>query len=327
MNSNTSMGFVRRFLASATLLVVAAAAGAQETRPVRGAERVVSFEGATPQKFVFRAERAGEGTPLLIALPKLTGTKEIVVEVLLGEKTLVRETIVLDGEVRERSAVRLLGNQHADLEKLRKIAAARGDQLLVRITAGEREVTRELFRDLDAASPKLVGVATAVGATSVVDVEMVLRRTSPNVISTGMEPDPECAAQCYADYDFCMEYICDPRGSCSMCFQWLDDCLGGCPRVCVDPKDVDTFTRTVYLGSQFYGTPCLYDPREYQTAYHWEVWQDYYREETVRRTEYCNGTYSEQVLSYYNWSRWCYDRLPGWCLGASGTAPGSLICG
>ena len=326
MNSKKSVEYVRRFVASAAVLLVAAAAGAQEMRQLRAAERVVQFEGATPEKFVFRAERAGEGKPMLIAVPKLTGTKEIVVEVLLGEKTLVRETIELGGEVQERSAVRLLGSQHADLEKLRKIAAVRGDELLVRITAGEREVTRGLFRDLDAAGEKLVGIAPAVGATKVVDVEMVLRRDSGNIATNGYVPDPACESQCYADYDFCMINICDPRGSCSMCEQWLDDCLYSCPRVCVDPKDVDEFVRTVYLGTQFYGTPCLYDPRDYQ-AYQWEVWQDFYREETVRRTEYCNGTYNEQVLSYYNWSRWCYDRLPGWCLSPSGTAPGSLICG
>ena len=120
-------------MASATLLLAAAAAGAQETRQLRAAERVALFEGATPQKFVFRSERAGEGKPMLIAVPKLTGMKEIVVEVLLSEKTLVRETIELGGDVQEGSSVRLLGSQNADLEKLRRIAAARGEELLVRI--------------------------------------------------------------------------------------------------------------------------------------------------------------------------------------------------
>ncbi len=325
MNSNKSVGFVRRFLTSAALLMVATVAGAQEMRQLRGAERGVPFEGATPQKFVFRAERVGEGTPLLIAVPKLTGTKEIVVEVLLGEQTLVRETIQLDGDVAERSAVRLLGNQSADLEKLRRIAAARANELLVRITAGEREITRGRFHDFDAASAGLVGTATAVGATRVVDVEMKLRRNSDNITSNGYEPDPQCEAQCYEEYDFCMVYICDPRGSCSQCEQWLDDCLYSCPRVCVDPKDVDEFVRTVYLGSEYFGVQCLNDPRDNQ-AYYWDVWRDYYREETVRRTEYCNGTYSEQVLSYYNWYKWCYDRM-GWCVFANGTAPSSQICG
>lgn len=148
---------------------------------------------------------------------------------------------------------------------------------------------------------------------------------NPYPTTNGYEPDPQCEAQCYADYDFCMEYICDQRGSCSQCFQWLDDCLYSCPQVCVDPKDVDDYVRTVYLGSDYYGVQCLTDPRDYQ-AYYWDVWRDYYREETVRRTEYCNGTYSEQVLSYYNWYRWCYDQL-GWCIAPGGTVPSSQICG
>lgn len=328
MNSQRSLGYVRRLLASATLLAMAATAGAQEVRPVQ-ADR--SFEGKTPVKHVLRAARAGEVAPLLIAVPKLSGGSELIAEVVLGERTLVRETIAVEGDVPERSAVRLVGTQATELEKLRKIAALRGNELAVRISAGDRVVAQGLFRDLDAASGKLVEVANIVGATRVIDVELGLKRNS-NVATNGMEPNQECEAQCLNEYQFCSEWTCtycpieEETGSQSACEQQYNGCVANCPQVCVDPKDVDEFVRTVYLGSDYYGTPCLRDPRDNQ-AYNWDVWRDFFREETVRRTEYCNGTYSEQVLSYYNWERWCYDRLPGWCLAPSGTAPGSLICG
>ena len=44
---------------------------------------------------------------------------------------------------------------------------------------------RGLFRDLDAAGEKLVGLAAAVGATKVVEVEMVLRRNSNDIAHGG----------------------------------------------------------------------------------------------------------------------------------------------
>lgn len=326
MNSYQSVGFVRRFFASAALLAVAAVAGAQEVRPLKGAERAPSFEGMTPQKRIVRPERAGDTAPLMVAVPKLTATPELVAEIILGEKTLVRETIQLEGNVPEHSAVRLMGSQAADLTKVRRIAAARGDELLVRISAGETVVTEDLFRDLDAAASKLVGNANVVGTTRAIEVLLGVKRTT-SVAANGYQPDPACESQCNDDYLFCSEFICDQRGSCQFCYEQYLNCTGSCPQVCVDPKDVDDYQRTVYTGSDYYGAHCYTDPRDNQ-KYYWDVYLEHFRVETVRRTEYCNGSYSEQVISSYNTSRWCYYKwFNSSCSISSGTVPSYQICG
>jgi len=327
MSSYKRVGYVRRFFVAASLLAVALLTGAEERRSLPGAERGAPFEGVKPQKRVIRPEFAGEVAPLLVTLPRIDGTPELLAEVVLGEKTLVRQTIELEGNVPEQSVVRLLGSHGTELGKLRRIAAVRADELLVRVLAGERVVTGGRFADFDAASPGLVGNANVVGATRVIEVSLGVKRNSASIGTNGYQPDPECDAQCMAEYDFCMQYICDQRGSCQSCIDQYHNCSVACPRVCVDPKDVDDFTRYVYLGSDYYGITCMRDSRDNQ-LYSWDVYKDNFRVENVRRTEYCNGTSSEQVMSTSNTYRWCfYKRYFSSCSISSGTLYPSQICG
>lgn len=316
MSSTRSVGYLYRLVALTAVVAVAAFAGAQEKR-LPGAERF-DFENAVPQKTIVRAERAGDVAPLLVQVPNLGGADKLVAELVIGERPLVRETIQIAGSVRGQSAVRLMASHGAELANVRKIAETRGDELTVRISAGERVLVTGLFRDLDAAGKVLVGNANVVGAMSAIDVYLG-QRTKAAVKTNGMEPDPECESYCNQEYQNCMEWRCDQRGSCEFCWDEYENCVWNCPKVCVDPKKVSDYQRYVYLSTDYYGNYCL----RYWTdnhAYPYNVYKDHYRVETVRKTEYCDGSYSEQVISSYNTYSWCYWQTSYWpCNYSEGT--------
>lgn len=293
------------FFVCLNVVVLFATAAFSDEQPLRKKGLEFAPKGpAVSRARVLRPELLkGEVRPLLVELPDLGGKPAtVVVTIMAGEKTLVRETIAIEKGA-AGSTVRIMAHQGKELEQLRKFEAMQPGTFRIDASIDDRPLPAIAFGEADLKSVELFeGKTSVVGATRLVDVSLAAK--PKKVATNGMQPDPECEANCYNDYAFCVEYICDQRAGCQQCQQWYNDCLYSCPWVCVDPKDVDTFERTVYQGSDYYGMHCLTDMRDNQ-KYVFDTWLAHYQQQTVRRTEYCNGSYSEEVIDSYNFSAWC----------------------
>lgn len=116
--------------------------------------------------------------------------------------------------------------------------------------------------------------------------------------AAGELADAECVARCEDDYSTCEYDRCDGRSSCPWCGDWFRQCLESCPTTCVDPKSVRELTLTELVGVTAFDRQCYIDPLS--SSYQWEytLKRKTYKDTRVRRTEYCDGTYVDEVLSY-----------------------------
>jgi hypothetical protein len=122
----------------------------------------------------------------------------------------------------------------------------------------------------------------------------LLQLFSSDALWAGMVPDPACEQQCEDDYLFCLDYICDPRGTCT-CWSEYQSCVSYCPLVCQEPKSVRNYTVAVYSNVQQTSvTACLKQAASLKvhnkTYFQFRIY-------TYRETTHCNGTKTTELLS------------------------------
>lgn len=263
-------------------------------------------------------KEAVESRPLFFTPPadQLADAQTLEFRIVLNGKPYLEETLRLKrGGV---GAFELLATQPALLDRLYQLATNRANKLNLQVFVDGRAVHEfSSFQDLVRYNRelKIKGFNPLPAPSRVVDhtgsSETAAISPARPMTAKGMQPDPWCADQCYADYDRCYDggWGCD-YGDCSRCQNNLDACLYYCPIVCVDPKSVKDTTSTSLVGVN----PGFQECRE-----HW--WEnDFYLGEwytdtlrtfkhtTTRRTEYCDGRVEQQVISVsYTYQR-CWSR-------------------
>lgn len=127
----------------------------------------------------------------------------------------------------------------------------------------------------------------------------------------GVYPEQWCADQCSADYDACP---CD-YGDCSRCDAQWQGCLSSCPTYCVEPKSVTSTNKTDIIGMTYGPSECRehWWENDFQQG-EWYQWITYqFKHYTLRRTESCNGTVTNQELNVSYSSQTCQSRTLAAC--------------
>lgn len=136
------------------------------------------------------------------------------------------------------------------------------------------------------------------------------------VSAKGMVTDPDCAQQCSDQYYQCREYYCD-YGNCSPhCDTDYNRCINSCPTTCEDPKSTSDSTSTQLVGYSYGYQDCLEHWWEYD--YHHGEWYQMvyltYKHTTTRRTEYCDGSVTHEVVSVWYSNASCWNRTWSTCM-------------
>jgi hypothetical protein len=123
---------------------------------------------------------------------------------------------------------------------------------------------------------------------------LTLQFLSPRSLLAGVHPDPVCEQQCHDDYIFCLDYYCDPRGTCS-CWTDYQNCVSYCPQVCTEPKSVRTYSLAVAVNRQMYlDQVCLkFGPSK--VIHNKFTYRN--RIDTYRETTHCDGSKTTELLS------------------------------
>jgi hypothetical protein len=131
------------------------------------------------------------------------------------------------------------------------------------------------------------------------------------LFTKGVYPEQWCADQCSEQYDACS---CD-YGDCSRCHAQWEGCLSSCPTYCVEPKSVTSTNKTDIIGITYGPSECRELPWENDFRYgEWYQSVTYqFKHYTLRRTESCNGTVTNEELNVSYSSRNCLSRTYGTC--------------
>jgi hypothetical protein len=242
-----------------------------------------------------------------------TGSRTVELQVQLDGRPFLTEKLEVDA-TREDVDVELLARDAATLARLFRMAERQRAQISVAVRLDGSPLHELSFQEMVEASAKLVRSRDFRPRPVASRLELfVPEPPKPDFLNPemnkGMQPDPTCEQGCSDAYMFCSEN-CDQRGSCAYCTTDYQNCVASCPQVCVDPKRVYDFTSTQLVGVTTYYSTCYELPN--QSDYQWGEWFDYrqyqWKNTRIRRTEYCNGTYSDQVLSVSYSSTYCSYR-------------------
>lgn len=241
------------------------------------------------------------------------GERSLKFQVRLNDRPFLTETLAVEA-TQDDIAVELLARDSATLARLFRLAERPEARLSVSVLLDGSSIQELSFEEMATASAKLTRSRDFHPRPASSRVELFMPEPSkPDFLSSalekGMQPDPACEQVCNDDYLFCSE-VCDQRGSCGYCWTNYQNCAASCPQVCVDPKKVYELTSLQLLGVVTHSTACYELPN--QTDYHYGEWFDYsqynWKSTRIRRTEYCNGTYSDQVVSVSYSSTYCHYR-------------------
>lgn len=249
--------------------------------------------------------------PLLYALPDSLPAEPpflLKVEVLQNGRAAIRQMIEFQADLPKSSVIEVLADHPGELRHLRKREAAHPGSIRLGLWLGDQLLQELSLRELEEGARSLAPLAQpAAGITR--QVEVLAGGGPGRITSKAYEEgrDPACVQHCDDERYFCYTEICDPRGSCEYCEQYYNDCVLSCPEVCVDPKRVYTFTTLTYVGSYAHGTKCFEDSNPYDFIGDlYRLWEDVFLERTYERTEYCNGSYSDRLVSQRYVSSFCY---------------------
>lgn len=224
------------------------------------------------------------GMPYDLSSDVLKGGSEITLAARSKGKNLVSETIALPDSLPETVTVAFLANHEKELRQLRSLAKSRPGTLRFAVTAGERVLVDVPFAEADRGSVALTEGAAIVGSSRIVHANI---KDPRGMASNGMQPDPECESACNDTYVECYYVICDQRGDCSYCWEDYEWCVGGCPQICVEPKQVYEYgTSWQYSGSTGEYI-CL------QNWYRYILWTHWESRSVYERTVHCDNTYTD----------------------------------
>lgn len=307
-NASLGISVLTLSLLTASLAVAADGPRTPANRTVPNQAAAAPTEDVAPSLFVrVPGGKAGAGERSLKLQVQLDGRP------FLTEKLQVEAT-------QDDIAVELLARDSATRARLFRLAKRQGSQLSISVLLDGSPLHEMSFQKMLDASAKLIQSRDFHPRPAASRVEIFVPDPSkPDVrspaMSKGMQPDPECEQACNDTYITCYYEICDQRGNCSYCWTDYEYCVAGCPQICVDPKKVYEFTSTQLIGAVTYYSTCYELPN--QTDYLWGERFDYRRYDwkhtRIRRTEYCNGTYSDEVLSVSYSSTYCNYRTYATC--------------
>lgn len=139
------------------------------------------------------------------------------------------------------------------------------------------------------------GGSSLFGSSAFIAMMFLLPILSSSSLGAGVYPDPACEQQCHDDYIFCLDYYCDPRGTCT-CWTDYQSCVSYCPQICEEPRSVRDYTKTVYINRQITSTTsCFIGLGAYAKVHNRILYQQ--RTDTYRETTHCDGTKTTQLLS------------------------------
>lgn len=282
----------------------------------------------TPAELSFGKQPAAEAPTapvartLFVRVPGKAGVAErpLEVRVLFDGKPYLTEKIAVPPS-HQAMDIELLARDAKAFERLAGLADRGVGQISFAVFLDGKLLRETTFQDLESASARLRGGDDfhPVPAESKVEL-LVAEPPVPDflqpAVNKGYVPDPQCEQQCNDTYITCYYEICDQRGDCSYCWDDYEWCAAQCPQICVDPKKVYEFTTTQLLSITTYYSTCYELPN--QSDYQWGEWFDYrrysWKQTRIRRTEYCNGTYSDEVLSVTYPNTYCQYRTYLTCL-------------
>jgi hypothetical protein len=131
---------------------------------------------------------------------------------------------------------------------------------------------------------------------------------SPGSLQAGVQPDPACEQDCHDQYIFCLDYICDPRGTCT-CWTDYQNCVSYCPTICTEPKNVREYSKTTPTNIQMTNnTACLKSLSGSSLVHNKFFYQ--YRTDKYRETTHCDNTKTTELLSTtYSSTLTCWKAL------------------
>lgn len=253
-------------------------------------------------------QEAVESRVLFIRLTPEQAAKQprvLEVRVAVDGRPFVEERLSLEPGQAKASDFELLARDPETLDRLYTLSKNAAHRIVVTVIA-DGETVRELsFRDLVRSNRALKrGKLQPQAAKS--EVRVFIPKVSPpgsqerTALNKGLQPDPDCEAQCDEQAQLCYYDYCDQRGDCSYCWDDYEYCVDRCPTVCSDPKNVREFTQTQLVSYGWTGySQCMEDifENDFQDGELYDEYQYTYKNTRIRRTEYCNGTYSDEVLS------------------------------
>jgi len=246
--------------------------------------------------------------PLPQGLFFLSGTISVEVEVLLDGQLSFSESFRMEmPESLEGRAVELLTTRPRELSRLREIAVRDLAAITVRILVDGVEWDARPFAELDAVSRQLQQGRLQLARLTFGDPsepEVPLRQTSAAATA--------CEDQCDQEWWDCIETECYPEIICETCEVEHELCLDNCnpppPPTCQDPKSVTYRTVTTLVGFGPTGYWQCYEDifeSDFYDGEWYEEWQYTYKDTRYKRTEYCNGTVTEEVVQVTYWYYFC----------------------
>lgn len=139
------------------------------------------------------------------------------------------------------------------------------------------------------------------------EIEVSLDR-KPSRSRLTVAPLTECEDSCWEQYLACYER-CDERGdSCAICSQEYQWCVNGCPPPCTEPKSVTYYNLYDPQYAEHYGIYACASP-QYPYATTGDTWERVYAHYTVyvyKRTEHCDGSYTDTFDHTTPAAGWCW---------------------
>ena len=133
-----------------------------------------------------------------------------------------------------------------------------------------------------------------MSSSAVIGLFWALQFLIPGSVLAGVQPDPACEQQCHDEYIFCLDYRCDQRGSCT-CWTDYQTCVSYCPQICVEPKNVRTYSLAVPINRQMYSNQVCLWFGAYKLMHNKFTYQN--RIDTYRETTHCDGSKTTELLS------------------------------
>lgn len=240
----------------------------------------------------------------------------LTVEFVRNGKPIASEEFLLPGEA--AGDVEILARHRDLLERIYGLAEGKEPRPSLKVRVDGRVVRELSFKDLAAESRELQeqGLKPVALKSRVVDrlaPAPSRRRGSAEespLFAKGYQPDPSCVQDCYDQYAGCTnENLCN---SCLTCDELISQCISWCPQTCTDPAGVSDRTEREVVGLQLVDYGCYEDRWDWDFEYGHEYSTYYYtfKYTTYRRTYYCNGSYSDEVINVSYYSDYCSS--PSW---------------
>lgn len=255
------------------------------------------------------------------------GSRELRIEVRIAGRPLLSDVLQLPLDA-AGATFELLGGDPRSLERVFARAAEAGRRAQVVVSLDGRTLRTFSFSEFliynqqfEKAPPQ---IRLPLGEERTFAPEAGTRGSQSSLAKSY---DPECVAGCQAHRDGCyqMEPSCAGVFRCAVCDNEYNTCRQSC-WVCEDPKSVTDRTEASMVNNGYRGTACLTDSIWGRSEW-WEIYDYVIVYTTIRRTEYCDGSVVETVISsWQNGSGTCIKWTGASCSLSAGSTTGVTTC-